>query len=138
MGFKLPQAYLELMLTQNGGCPAATCHRTETATSWASDHVAISAFKGIGRSRRWSLCGELGSEHLIDEWGYPRIGIYFGDCPSAGHDALCLDYRACGPSGSPSVVHVDQEIDYKITFVASDFETFVRGLQPESDFNLGG
>ena len=41
---------------------------------------------------------------------------------------LCLDYRACGPKGEPAVVHVDQERDFKITPVAPDFESFVRGL----------
>lgn len=60
--------------------------------------------------------------------------VYFADCPSGGHDMLCLDYRACGPSGEPSVVHVDQELDYQITFVAPSFEAFIRGLQEEDAF----
>ena len=42
---------------------------------------------------------------------------------------LCLDYRTCGKAGEPSVVHVDQEWDYKITLVAPTFEAFMRGLQ---------
>ena len=70
----------------------------------------------------------------MEEWEYPDIGIYFADCPSAGHDMLCLDYRACGPTGEPSVVHVDQEWDYKIVFVAESFAAFVLGLEDESAF----
>ena len=69
------------------------------------------------------------------EWGYPAIGVYFADCPSGGHDLLCLDYRSCGPGGEPAVVHVDQERGYKVTLVAPDFESFVRGL--ESDHAIG-
>ena len=49
---------------------------------------------------------------------------------------LCLDYRACGPLGEPQVVHVDQEADYRITFVAENFESFIRGLQSDEDFEL--
>lgn len=136
LGYKLPAAYVELMRAQNGGCPINTCHRTAAPTSWAEDHVAITGFKGIGRKKIWSLCGRLGSRHASDEWGYPEIGIYFGDCPSAGHDKLCLDYRECGPAGEPKVVHVDQECDYRITHVADSFEAFVRGLEPEDAFEF--
>jgi hypothetical protein len=47
---------------------------------------------------------------------------------------VCLDYRACGPSGEPRVVHVDQEWDYQITIVAESFEAFIRGLEPDNAF----
>ncbi len=69
---------------------------------------------------------------MIDEWEYPAIGVAICDCPSAGHDMIFLDYRACGPQGEPAVVHVDQENDYKITHLADSFEEFVRGLEHES------
>jgi hypothetical protein len=41
---------------------------------------------------------------------------------------IMLDYRACGPQGEPSVVHVDQESDYDVTWLAPDFGAFLRGL----------
>jgi hypothetical protein len=47
---------------------------------------------------------------------------------------LCLDYRECGVNGEPQVVHIDQECDYKITFVAQNFEKFIRGLESEEAF----
>jgi len=86
---------------------------------------------GIGFTKPHSLCGDTGSNFWMAEWGDPDIGVYFADCPSAGHDMLCLDYRACGPQGEPSVVHVDQDLDYAITPVAPTFEAFVRGLESE-------
>ncbi len=63
----------------------------------------------------------------LDEWEYPDIGIYFGNCPSGGHQMICLDYRRNGKSGEPEVVYVDQD-DYKITFLAENFEIFIKGL----------
>ena len=45
-----------------------------------------------------------------------------------------LDYRARGPTGEPRVVHIDQERAYKITPLADDFESFIRGLVGDEDF----
>jgi hypothetical protein len=129
LGFILPQAYVALMKRQNGGIPRNRNHRTLERTSWAEDHVAITGLYSIGNVSQYSLCGEFSSRFWVDVWGYPPIGVYFADCPSAGHDMLCLDYRLCGVNGEPRVVHVDQELDYKITLVAPTFESFVRGLE---------
>jgi hypothetical protein len=135
LGYKLPQSYIELMQHQNGGFPRRTNHRTKERTSWSNDHIAITGILSIGSEKPCSLCGELGSQFHIDEWGYPPIGVYFADCPSAGHDMVCLDYRECGPRGEPQVVHVDQEWDYKITFVAKSFESFIRNLESDEAFD---
>jgi hypothetical protein len=136
LGYKLPAAYVEFMRVQNGGTPVNTCHATRTRTSWAEDHIAITGIYAAAFSPENSLCGTFGSKFWLEEWRYPRIGIYFADCPSAGHDMLCLDYRDCVRSGEPRVVHIDQEIDYRITLVAPTFEAFIRGLKNESEFPL--
>ena len=134
LGYKLPVSYIELMSNRNGGAPVKSCHRTATRTSWSEDHVAMTAFLSVGADKQFSLCGALGSQFMIEEWGYPPIGVYFADCPSAGHDMLCLDYSSCGPEGEPRVVHVDQEFDYAVTHVADSFESFVRGLEGDEAF----
>ena len=132
LGYKLPAAYIWLMKQHNGGIPVNTCYPCDEPTCWPDDHVAITGIFGIGREKSCSLCGELGSQFMIDEWEYPAIGVAICDCPSAGHDMIFLDYRACGPQGEPAVVHVDQENDYKITHLADSFEEFIRGLEHES------
>jgi hypothetical protein len=48
-----------------------------------------------------------------------------------GHDIICIDYRECGIEGEAKVVHVDQEFDYKVIFVAPNFKPFMRGLGNE-------
>lgn len=136
LGYKLPVAYVALAKSQNGGVPKLTTHKSEAPTSWADDHIAITGIFSISSTKPSSLCGECGSKFWITEWGYPNIGVYFADCPSAGHDMICLDYRACGPTGEPVVVHVDQENEYKITLVAKNFEEFIRGLYSDSESDV--
>jgi len=135
LGYKLPASYIELMKRHNGGIPKNNCFPTTESTSWAEDHVAITGIMGIGRSKTYSICGQFGSKFMIEEWGYPEIGVFICDCPSAGHDMIMLDYSKCGPNGEPEVVHVDQELDYRKTFLAKDFETFIRGLVSESVYD---
>ena len=136
LGYKLPASYIWLMKQHNGGIPVNTYFPTNKPTSWAGDHVAITGIFGIGREKTYSLCGEFGSQFMIEEWEYPDIGVAICDCPSAGHDMIFLDYRACGQQGEPKVVHIDQEWDYEITPLADSFEDFIRGLVNEYDFEL--
>jgi hypothetical protein len=135
LGYKLPASYIELMKLHNGGIPKKGCFPTTESTSWAEDHCALAGFMGIGRTKAYSLCGSLGSKFMIEEWLYPNTGVYICDCPSAEHDMIMLDYDKCGNGGQPEVVHVDQEWDYKKTFLAKDFETFIRGLVSSAVFD---
>lgn len=131
LGYKLPESYIALTKLKNGGIPNKTCHPTNEPTSWSEDHVAITSIHGIH-----NIAEE--TEHAVDNWGYPAIGVVICDCPSAGHDMLFLDYRDCGPQmekGEPSVVHIDQECDYEITFVADNFEGFILGLVSDEEYD---
>src|SRR5262245_30308563 len=104
-GLRLPPAYVSLLRRPNGGTPRRTCFPTEGQTSWAEDHVMVVGIRGIGG--KWGIDSpELGSAPMVEEWGYPDVGIVVGECPSAGHDAVMLDYSLCGPSGEPRVIHV--------------------------------
>lgn len=129
LGYKLPASYIELLRTKNGGSSVNDCFPTEASTSWAEDHISISGICGIGG--QWGIdSDDLGSRFMIEEWGYPNIGIVFCECPSAGHDAVMLDYSECGPEGEPRVIHVDVEIDDEptITPLADNFSAFIKGL----------
>lgn len=137
LGYKLPASYIALLKSQNGGIPKNTNLPTKEATSWAEDHVALKGIFGLDSKKTCSLLGGLGSEFMKDEWEYPDIGIYICDCPSAGHDMIALDYRECGKAGEPRVVHVDQESSYKITFLANNFEEFIKKLVPDSVYDDG-
>lgn len=136
LGYRLPAFYVALMRTRNGGIPRYRYFPTTEATGWADDHIAITGIVGIGYDKLYSLCGGLGSQFMLDEWEYPAIGVVVADCPSAGHDLVMLDYRACGPTGEPAVVHIDQENDCHTITLAPSFEAFARGLRPEEAFEI--
>ena len=137
LGYKIPPAYIELCKTQNGGSPNNTHFRTTTPIFWSADYCELVGIFAIGKTSDSSLGGIDGSKFWVDEWGYPDIGIYFADTPTAGHDMFCLDYRRCGSNGEPHVVHIHQEGDYKITLIAETFEVFIRGLKPKTNFDVG-
>jgi hypothetical protein len=137
LGYKLPASYIELIKSQNGGIPKNTNYPTKESTSWADDHVALTGIFGIDPKKTHSLIGVMGGELMKDEWEYPDIGIYICDCPSAGHDMIALDYRESGKEGEPKVVHVDQELDYKVTFLAKNFEEFIKDLVHDSVYEDG-
>lgn len=136
IGYRLPESYIALLTSQNGGIPLNTNFPTTEPTSWAENHIAITGIFGLDKRKPHSLLGSLGSEFMKSEWGYPDIGVYVCDCPSAGHDMIALDYRKCGKDGDPEVVHVDQESDYKITSLSSNFEEFIIGLLHDDVFDI--
>lgn len=135
LGYRLPDSYVELARMPGGrnGGMVERPHYPVDGPPDAIEIVTVSGFFAIGRTARYSLLGDIGSPFMISEWGYPEIGVGIADTPSAGHELIMLDYRECGPQGEPSVAHVDQEGDYRITTIAPDFATFVRGLITEEE-----
>ena len=130
LGYKLPDSYLYLVKKYNGGIPKKSAFRSERATSWAQDHVQITGLLGIGADTEYSIQESCST---AEDWGYPKIGVPLCDCPSAGHDMIFLDYTYCGQDGEPAVVHIDQEDNYTITYLADHFEAFIRGLYIPED-----
>ncbi len=125
LGYTLPASYLHLLRVKNGGCPKRQCHPTG-GTHWSDNHVRVATIFGIGG--QWGIDSEqFGTRHMIRQAGLPEIGIVVGWTPTAGHDAIMLDYGICGPRGEPRVVHVDPEDDASAV-LATTFEEFLRGL----------
>lgn len=134
LGYKLPASYIYLMKQHNGGEPKRQC----CADIYGNCIYEIEGIYGIGKTKHCSLGGWFGTKHWVEEWGYPDIGIAICDCPSAGHEMIFLDYSECGKNGEPQVVHIDQEGDYEITVLASNFEEFISKLSYEEEIDLGG
>jgi len=128
LGFSLPASYIQFAELHNGGLVNRSCFPMSETTDAEEGYLQINGLYALGRTSTWSLCGRLGSTFMESEWGYPPIGVHIADTPTGGHDQIMLDYRHCSTDGEPQVVHVDQEHDFEITFVAKDFATFIHGL----------
>lgn len=125
LGYTLPASYLRLLREKNGGAPKRQCHPTG-GQNWSDNHVRVISIFGIGG--RWGIDSEeFGTKHMIQEAGYPEIGILVGWTPSAGHDAIMLDYTDCGNQGEPRVSLVDAESG-ESQILAQTFEAFLGGL----------
>ncbi|HAA6519639.1 TPA: SMI1/KNR4 family protein [Listeria monocytogenes] len=132
LGYKLPKSYVYLMRhSQNGGLVATYSVPTTEPNSWADNCVEITGIKGIGNRGMSTLNGAHNTKFWMEEWGYPDVGLAIADCPSAGHDMIFLDYRECGKTGEPAVVHIVQEGEYKIIKLADNFEAFIMSLYIE-------
>jgi hypothetical protein len=125
VGYTLSQSYLRLLRAKNGGVPKRQCYPTG-GTDWSDNHVRVTKICGIGGM--WGIDSEdFGSRHMIEQAGFPEVGIYVGMTPTAGHDGVFLDYSECGPQGEPRVTFIDSESG-DTHVLAADFETFLRGL----------
>lgn len=125
LGRHLPESYVELLTVKNGGRPVRRCIQTTFRTSWAKDHIEISAIRGIGGTWGIDSDGPLSSGALIAEWGYPDIGIVICDMPSGGHDIIMLDYS--DGDGEPSVAYIDE--DRRPQRIANSFSEFLNLLR---------
>lgn len=127
LGYKLPESYLRVLRIRNGGLIRRRCFPTQVPTSFAIDHVEVTAVFGIGC--RWGIDGSFNSQHKIREYNYPNVGVVIAETPEGGYDTVMLDYSVCGPGGEPRVIHADTEDGQQvITVLAPDFEAFARGL----------
>ncbi|CAM4151891.1 SMI1 / KNR4 family protein [Bacillus manliponensis] len=117
---KLPDAYINLLKTQNGGYIEYNAHPSSEKTSWADDHVSIDSIMGISLNENDSSI--LESTYYIQEWEMPEnLVLLCGD----GHTWIALDYRET--SENPPIIFIDNEWE-QIVQLAPNFATFLNGL----------
>ncbi len=131
LGYKLPESYIWLVKQQNGGYLKRNNFLLDYELSGVGNRVMMPMLYGVGHEKTITINSMLGTQCLIEDWGYPNIGVGIGVGFFGAHEAFFLDYRECGIQGEPRVVHVDQEFDYRITVLAENFESFIRGLIPD-------
>lgn len=117
---KLPQEYVDLMKTRNGGSLARKIFKLN------KDEIFIEYILGIGGSEDE---GVLTTIYMSKEWGLPRdIVLLSGN----GHTWVFLDYRK--DKENPSVSYIDKETDLDL-IIASNFTDFINKLSFDSSSN---
>jgi hypothetical protein len=108
LGYKLPDSYVRILRVRNGGAPLRCCLPTVEPTSWAKDHIRVSGIRGIGG--KWGIHSDaLGSFRMIQEWGYPNIGVVVGECPRPATTPSCSTTRSAERVVSLGVIHVETD-----------------------------
>ncbi|MET7397061.1 SMI1/KNR4 family protein [Dactylosporangium sp. NPDC005572] len=129
LGVRLPDDLLRLLRIQNGGgvaeqwdaCPAEV-------NGYADDHVPFEHLFGLDLADRPGALTLLDTPYLVREWELPSPCVLLS---GQGHFWVALDYRACGPTGVPSVAWIDNELGHELR-LAPDFRAFVERLVPGS------
>lgn len=132
--YKLPESYIWLMKRRNGGFLKRTDFLLGYKLPVVGDRTMMRQLYQITTNNSFSgINGKYGTKFLIQDWGYPDIGVAIGVGFFGEHEIFFLDYRACGPQGEPKVSHVDQECNYRITVLADNFEEYIRKLVESDD-----
>jgi hypothetical protein len=128
LGVKLPKALIELLRIQNGGYTKGFAYPLNQKTTWAENHVPLSALFGIVLDRNIETAQNImDSEYMTKEWGLPEKQVLLtGD----GHWWITLDYR---DNATPSVKWIDVECNEEIK-IADDFDQFINGLVSDESF----
>ncbi|WP_404349696.1 SMI1/KNR4 family protein [Sutcliffiella horikoshii] len=72
---RLPKAYLEILMKQNGGHIKYNAHPSPMPTDWGESFVQAEYIMGIGQQN-----GILESSYFIKEWGLPEgLVLFNGD-----------------------------------------------------------
>ena len=129
LGYKLPDSYIWLLKQRNGGFLKRTDFLLGYELPIVGDRTMMRQLYSIRMDNSFSsIIGAYGTKFLVEDWGYPDIGVAIGVGIFGEHEVFFLDYRECGPQGEPKVSHVDQECDYRITVLAENFEEYIRKL----------
>ncbi len=118
---ELPQAYLDLLVEQNGGYLLCSRIPTKEPTSDGIDYAAVHTILGLHDDPNNSLYAQ---QAIARTAGLPDYFVLFS---INGSQLFAFDYSKLSPSGEPSIRHIDIETDNWQT-VAADFDQFLRSL----------
>lgn len=129
LGVTLPPALLAVLRVRNGGQIRLSSLKLtpEGRKKYGRKRYSFTRLAGVHPTDSDGLTQQTALAR--QEWDLPAGLIPLG---GDGHSWCCLDYRACGPTGEPSVVHIDLDEAQEFT-LAPTFAEFISGLFRDPD-----
>ncbi|MDR0443210.1 MAG: leucine-rich repeat protein [Treponema sp.] len=110
--FSIPQAYLELLSVKNGD------DQQRKFSQSFKDMTGFFSLVNLETAKEKSI---------LEEAGYPPIGIYFAVTLNAEHEALVMNYREIRKNKEPSIWLLDLKLKTG-TLIADTFEEFIEKI----------
>lgn len=140
LGYALPNLYVELLVSRNGGKPIRDCYIKEgrpisrDPIVLSDYYVEIECFFGLGEEE-YSIFGKYGNEYWYEVKKYPRdIGMIIGK--GKNEELIYLDYRDCGKTGNPRVCICSAKDNYEVRVLEESFFLFLSRLYPKCDLDI--
>lgn len=129
LGVRLPAELLEVLRVRNGGQIRLTSLKLtpEGRKKYGRKRYSFTRLAGVHPIHGEGLTQQTALARK--EWELPEGLIPLG---GDGHTWCCLDYRACGPTGEPTVTHVDLDGEQEFS-LAPSFAQFIFGLFRDPD-----
>jgi hypothetical protein len=129
LGVKLPVELLAVLRVRNGGQLRLTSLKLtpEGRKKYGRKRYSFTRLAGVHPTDSDGLTQQTALAR--EEWELPEGLIPLG---GDGHTWCCLDYRARGPTGEPSVTHVDLEGEQEFA-LAPTFAEFISKLFRDPD-----
>lgn len=130
LGHKLPNSYLSLLNTQNGGRLIKKYYYLPEYHD--SKVFEIDSIFGIGDNNNAGIIWE--NRKNLDYVNLKNV-VIFGDDASGGHAYYFFDYNEAADTNEPKIIYYDLELDKKIV-LASNFKEFVSNLKIKEEIDL--
>lgn len=126
---KLPESYVALMRTHNGGIPHRRVLTLPPSDFNLPEQMQIQGIWGIGQKLPYAIAStpSLILHNSLASTLKPCVVI--ANCVELAHFVIALDYRIHGPQKAPAVTLVNSQNPTEVLTLADNFESFIDALK---------
>lgn len=126
LGCHLPNSYLALMMTQNGGVPL---HRAVPYEPDDEDYPEFLEIQGF-----YPLQSLVEAQPQARSW-YPQNGLRFASAAQNAEDGFFFDFDTLDKFGEPAIVYASLALKESLP-IADNLDEFIGGLVPRATYDV--